>query len=421
MSNTHFDPADLDLYCQDPGSASAFLGTALAPYLLTEAARREAGVAPPLLSDRSGSCTALLVWRTASPKVLRPSFILPLTWHRDRKDSARLPRGLGPVADGVRRALDLPDWGLDLAPELDGVDLSGLAVDADSTWASLAAGLIVASEGGVPRSNVFATGSWTGRGIEAIDQLEAKIGAVRDWSEAHEREAKIFVPAANAIAALELKGGSVEVAYYPPADSEPKSSLKQHLADLEVPPSRETEHLDRRIAFFNRDRRPWKVHLDYYIDHLAKDIAVGLREDVSADPPVARLALAVGLRADLATLLIETLRPREALLLVTKDSHKYVERIKEATGRADLPVVLFDMQHYDAVVCELRDWLSAARSSGTDAVDITGGTGAMTACLLAAAWQTGSRVLYLTHNWEQGRNQAGEEMLVPLRLEARSR
>lgn len=426
--------------CRTPESARCVLGQPLARYLLRPEKRQAAGLQPPHLPVGRGALTALLVLERPRTQerasddpwpCLAAGFGLPLVWRQERADSARLPRGLIGVAGEVRRVLGYEGWGLDLSEELAGYDLSALEFEVPSLWAPLAAALELAVNGGQPDPRVFASGRWTDRGMASVGGIEIKLAVARDLAQGG--EATVFLPAQSYEQAREWAGAGVDIVAYDVSETDPKKAMAAHLARLDVPPQRGASPIEDRLAYANRrhivldrdNRQP------YYIEQLVADLAQRVAERAAGDGLIPdagldRLILVLSLSHELCRLMLLALRPRHALVLYTKDTERFRDGIEnsaaaigeDGNGRSSAGTRL-DFLDTSAVEEErcLRDcerWLTAASDHAARAVDVTGGNKIMSLLLSTVARATGTRVLYLEHDYRYGKPQYGTERIRSL-------
>lgn len=175
----------------------------LARWWLTEEALRSAAdelesdwyTQRPPLPTQPGGCWMIVVNQDRSTQpLLRESFLLPLLWRRDLPHGRELPPEVRRLADNVLAALqDQPGvkdhrWGLTLAAEESNPpDLSQLcfgsesgappeADPAESGFAPLAAGLLMAVADLPSSPHVWATGGWNPQsGFETVGGLPQKL------------------------------------------------------------------------------------------------------------------------------------------------------------------------------------------------------------------------------------------------------
>ena len=397
-----------------PTDVIGYLTSNLARFLLAPGTRQQEGLGPPNLPENSGDANVILVWnpRLALSPMIAPSFVLPLTWVESYNDCARLPKGVGTVADQVREALGIRDWGLALSPALDGVDLRNLEFNCGSIWAPLAAALLVAKSGGEPKPQVLSTGAWSGRGIEKISDIPLKVAAVEATFPANANIKPIlFVPKLNESEALACASNRLTILAYPMGQVA-LTSLRKHLAELEAPPQTGAL-IGRRIEYVNREYLPYPKRQEYYNSHLIDSIADRVRESAPAPlRAVSRLVIGLGKQPELPLMLLKAIRPAEVLVLHTEDTSEHLpaldNQLKSWGGRLfSRPISLRD---FKGAVQWTTDWLEEAGELEA-VVDITAGNKIMTACVVLAAKSSGARRAYLSHDYDHGTQVFGSEQL----------
>lgn len=137
----------------------------------------------PQLPATHGACWVIFAADRPFPlPSMRPAFVLPLRWQQGQEHSPRLPKALTQLGETVVRACaehvgnDGRHWGLQPAEILGELDLSEMPMECRSGWASLAAGLLVAAQGGTPDPEVWATAGWDdSAGFMPVDLLKPKL------------------------------------------------------------------------------------------------------------------------------------------------------------------------------------------------------------------------------------------------------
>lgn len=278
---------------------------------------------PPVL--RRGEVGILLVtaWADRLP-LLRPAFVLPVVWRSGGRHSIRLPTGLGAFADDVLHDVGAAGLSLHLADWLEagGADLSGLEFSLDSAWAALAAGAIVAREGGITVPEVFVSAAWrrersSRRGsIRGVDGIAAKLAAAEACG------GRIMLLPTEHRDAVELlaadaPGRSLEICYLPNTTETPHMALAEVLRAIEATPMREAgATFDQRCGYFARlapDRQN-----TYYCEQLLDDIVVNLSPALRDDPQLAAIdgvVVIASLNWSLACLVVGLFDPDRVLLL----------------------------------------------------------------------------------------------------------
>lgn len=399
---------ELGRWCRSAGVARSWLGP-LAPWLM----QPEHRLVQPQLLDRVGAVHLLLVARRPdeTQAVLAPGFVLPCLWCAGGLEPSRLPQKLVALSRRVAELAKVPGFTLQLDPRLEPMDLGGLEVEVESCFAPLYAALVLASLGAQPAPGVFATGQeLDGSTLGAVQGIEAKLGAVHAL---RLERAVVFVPAGNLQRAREVVrqlDASIDVRPYPVSEPSLARTMAPHLAQLDVPPQRLPDNLQVRLDWANRDYRLFlPERTDFYLEHLVHDLAARLAEDPCvARWPVRSLALAVSFNWSLVVLLVHALRPQRLLLLHSPETERHQASIERAIS--GVPSVL---QHVEVVepgessALELLEpWLA---EQGRSAVEVTGGTKAMSVLLTVAAQRSGAELLYLRHEVRNGRFLFGTE------------
>ena len=353
----------------------------------------------PRLGLCVGGCSAVL---TLDDRLrggcLAEAFLLPVRWRQGQKNSRRLPLGLGAVALEVRAMLGHEEWGLGLDPGIDYADFSELPCEFASAWMPLAAGLEVAVNGGAAQPTVFASGRWiVGQGPAEVDRVEEKITAIDAAVPTRERVV-VFVPEGNRAEARRSAPNRVDVRAYPTDRLDLRACLAAHLATLHVPPGRET-NLNERLAYANQDYvRTSERRAQYYLTHLVDDLAERLRPDLISPAPL-RVAFAIGTGpAPLANLLVRAVRGARVGIIRSVEAEEAFQALLEQGGSVcQIEPFEYSPSKEERLVEALADWLSREPREECRAVEITGGTKAMSAVLIAAAQRTRANILYMRH------------------------
>jgi len=395
------------------------LGNRLSSFLLERSATDRLGLSPKLPTG-PGAAWAIFVWRREFQNLAR-SFLLPLRWKKGISDLERLPQDLSKVADGIREKLNQQSWGLCLG---DGVndDLSALDFEAESSWAPLAAALLVAAYGGRPDHTVFSTGAWRqdGGGVRAVEDVELKLGAVAEYVKraAPGKKGTLFVPAGNYEKAdheARKNDLPVEVISYPAAEADAHRVLAEHAAMLDVPPPAKAP-LDEKLHWANRRHivAEGRRRVGYYWDNLVEPLGGRLPLPDGLAAGECLLALLVGYSAELCAMLLAATRPAEALLVHTGETEARAARVQRVARRLGVDVGLMPYRAPEDLVEELAGWLG--RDARRAWVDVTGGTKEMSLAAAASARRAGARVCYLAHEMESEhrRQLYGTERLVEL-------
>ncbi len=429
-----------------PRATKTLLGSPLAVRWM--AAEYLGGLKRPSPPSSVGEMLGLFVLPAKSPLTenahLARGFGLPLVWREGEGDCGLLPAGLGRVAGTVREVLNqmrLPDdapgkLGLGLSAVLKDYDLTQLQFDAPSLGVPLLAAAVLTAQRAAPRSLVFATGElrrepgWQKGLCEVmpVSGIMPKAHAVAELVAG--RECFFFVPAANLAEAREASASlpNIQVKAIQADRGTVATLLDDLLFRLDVPPGL-SQPLAVRTAYANRDyvRRRFDERRDYYLANLVEALSRQVREKCSGavDPAPQRLALALSRSYEVAVLAILTLRPAEVLLLHTAETKEtcknvvawFAEREPQGFQAPEIASSLIRLRREDARLDDCARWLAA--SEAVSGVEITGGTTAMSAILVRAAQQVGSRIFYFDHDFNGG-PMVGTESLRVLEWLARS-
>jgi len=319
------------------------------------------------------------------------------------------------MADRVVKALRHPGWGLVLQKEVSYADLSGLNCDVDSAWAPLASSLEVTAQGGRIDPHLFATGCWDGY-MAPVAGVAAKVHALTRSIPA-EVNATIFVPGENVDEARTASDGRLRIRSYKRTHSQGASEdtvvcMHEHLALLEVPPMAGSA-LEERLAYSNRAyllRSPKRDQ--YYRSHLLPDLAERVRKALVVRPT--RVAFSMGKTSVLPSLLLRALSPCQARVLVTSQTAESFASLEKEISDCQMEALAYSTECEVTLVEEIARWLSGPEQSGGGAVEITGGTKAMTAVLIAAAQRAQASIYYLRHETIRRAPKYGTERLTSL-------
>jgi hypothetical protein len=263
--------------------------------------------------------------------LLRRAMLLPLIWKPGFDHSSRLPMHLREVASQVVAVLaeeEVPGlvaarWGLHLAIE-DDLDLSAITLRCESAWASLAAGLIVAAEGGRPDTDVWATGEWspTPRQFSPVDGLEAKLALATEY-----RAGKFFVPPMQLEDARKATSGTGP--QLASLDAEKRTLyhvVEPYVTALfrwpEVPAASDEAALQTCIRYYLHQPPQAESTLRFYRSHLLRGVADHCRRQVEKKWPNCKpthLVTVVSTSPELAALSAAALGVKHRLFLHTDD------------------------------------------------------------------------------------------------------
>jgi hypothetical protein len=439
-------PARAWFYVQQLGQA--FARWAFHPALLEQAAKylqdhagpasAEALCQRPQLPEASGCCwVAFVITPTGSYPSLRSACVLPLRWRLGTSHSSALPQTLVDLADEVYQRLRQEasggspyhqEWGLHLAPGtgLETYDFSLLqSITCHSGFASLAAGLVVAAEGGMSRSKVWASASWNeDLGFDRVDGLAAKLQLAADWGATDFFVARSQVDEARAATSQQhltlAIHGLVDV---PPAGSRErapapvKSALKPYLERLETPPTADASPQQRTAYYLRVRQHDSEAARQYYRRFLLSDIAERCRALLPDDfTPPAVLVTVLSHSPELVSLATSVIRPRLCIVLYTPTLQEHltaeIRWIQESLAIDVTPMEVAEdpTVWFDQLSAMLRARLADA-PPGPVFIDLTPGLKYMTAGLTLAA-RSGDRLLYLIHEYKDGPVPLTEQPLV---------
>ena len=384
------------------------IGRHFASYVLSETVLKQQNLPHPTYPERPGIACCLLTWdipsvRTDGTSMFKPCFIMPFQWKKRPDHSRKLPQGVIDAADNVLSAVTpSTGWKLHLPDELDCQDMSALNVSAHSIQASLMAACILADEGGKPQSRVMSTGKWTPSGMAKVDKIKQKALAARQLAKraTSDKPVCLFVPYQNFDSVKMLNSDTLKIKFYPVEERNCRYAMREHLKLLDTPPDDKSDYQDR-IDYANRfwiasDRNLRRV---FYLSHLVNDLAIRIRKTYLKDE-YTRVIISLSKSYETAHLLLTVFSEARVLVLFTEETHKYVDSLRNAFSNAEfLPIRL---SAEELVLDKCIHWLQAESNCAKRAVEITGGTKAVTAALIFTAQQTNSSVYYLDHDWQSG-------------------
>jgi hypothetical protein len=388
----------------------SYLG-GLAPWVMAEP-----GAVPPL-PEEPGACNVLCEFENAPPG-LAGGVILPLCWVRASCAHPGLPVALNRLAARVKaacRGVFGGEAGLiggfHLAPsrqlDLEWLDISSWPLkQVESAWVTLVGGLYTAVIQGKPNAQVLASGAWVkGRGLEAVQGLEAKVSAIgRLCGKSSCREIALYVPHANqqdAQRAVDGFGLCVTVKALEQKKASLAEALAEYLLAVDVPPGDfqgDLRYAQRLAKVFGERVKP-----DFYAKRLARGLAERLRSNLpkGVARPEAMALVFSGENSTLTCLLNHVVRPLKNdryLVFHTLDKGKAVGAVRRRYGlKASKAPIREDGADIGR---QLERWAAGLRRRNRRirlAVEITGGTKPMSVHLAWAAERLGMDILYLNH------------------------
>ena len=172
-----------------------------------------------------------------------------------------------------------------------------------------------------------------------------------------------------------------------------------------------TAPFEARCGYVNRAYLSRSTSQRYYLDCLLDDIALRVRAGMAGMQPVERVALALSKSWHLAVMLIRALEPEHVLLVMSADARELYSKCRgrfPESLRGRIEPMSWDRRDFASLARDMSSWLGRTEHSARAMVEITGGTTAMSACLLLAAQSAGAHVAYLEHEWN-GRPLVGTE------------
>jgi len=294
-------------------------------------------------------------------------------------------------------------------------DLSQLDWSFESAWAPLAAGLLMATWGTNPKKDVWATGGYKAAdgGMVAVDHLAEKAEAA--WRLGAR---VLFVPrgqrddAQKAVSDRRLSdpatGQALQIGELGKDSSRPSQTLKEYLAQLELPPDREAPKGVRagyfmRVPDFNQAQ-------DYYRRFILPDV---LKDNLPLMEPVQgnSLVTLVSKSLPLVELAIGLVRPASCLLLHNKELAEEARKLSDTIRSEDYPCKFrlmtrqFDGEDYQALLEEFKGLIAeflGEASSGDLVADLTAGQRVMNLALYDAV-PPGSYIVCCQAEQHQGR------------------
>lgn len=397
-------------------------------------AARDAWRRPPRVPADHGSCWVIFAANLQGLlPLLQPAFVLPLRWVEGRPHSAKLPAAVGRLAERVAEVfaednrMSGRQWGLELGDDLAGADLSEMPLECDSGWAALAAGLLVAAEGGTPDPRVWATGSWDDRGgIRQVELLEQKLNLARASG-----VTAFFVPASQGDEAARWASG-IEIGRLRTAERDPRRALVELTLRLETPPpppigSEDVAGLERCIAYYLKRPRGELRTTQFYWTHLLPPVTQRCRSQVLAeygDCQPSRMVTIVSGSPELVLLAARALDVKRCLLLYTPhdadarrdqtQAMQMVQGLLEADGRDCLPAAFEDSRSLESQIPEAVRRFGAGQPPEALVLDLTPGNKWMT-WVADRAMPAGSWRLYIRNDTltaPDRRPRPGSEQLI---------
>lgn len=365
----------------------------------------------PTLPIGSGACWVLFTQQDFP--LLRPAFVLPLQWRPDQPHSRQLPPSLTELAEQVLDAAGLQGFGLYGSREagIDDCDLSGLSsIDCSSAWVPLFGGLVMAAEGGLPDTGVWASGRWSAtEGVQPIGQIEPKLEAAVEWGakrfflpDSQREHAEQWLAQRNTglgVDVLEERHGN-DAKYTYTA----RGALRTYLADFGAPPDPAAPREARKKYYLlQTDAERQRA---YYRRCLLEDVADDCRRHLESEghlPQPTHMVTVLSTSPELVELTVQVFRPSRVLVLYTVQTHKHLDDARSAIEQ-QLPgceVLPEPFEVGDAMVPQMRTAVTTfTRGVKPDNIlyDLLPGTKEMTLTLALELSRPGVWLYYLRHS-----------------------
>jgi hypothetical protein len=379
----------------------------------------------PQLPTSAGSCWIVFAQDECMPwPALREAFLLPLQWQERSADSPRLPPKLRQLARSAAQTVHHPDWGLHLHPDV-GLEQLCLAelddlLHVQSGWASVACGLLLATEGGTPQATVWASGGWDPNGgIKEVGHLPAKLRLAAEWG-----ASEFFLPQFQLEAARSSLGAKAGLKLCPlhTGQCDPRQALAEYLAHLDAPPPppQPEDHaaFKRCARYYLRQPPHDSGSATYYRQALLPAIVSNLRQGMLSRYPdwhPTHLVTIVSGNDVLVELMARVLDVSHVLLLHTPDT-PMTERAEQVASRlvqAGIACRTHPIRKQEGVLADVQHafrYLADVPVSQL-AIDLTPGTKLMTYALSRAAPEA-SWLVYLESRYQDNRPLPGSETLL---------
>ncbi|MER3414889.1 MAG: hypothetical protein C4297_01575 [Gemmataceae bacterium] len=382
-----------------------------------------------------GSCW--IVFALKSPQEypsLRPAFLLPLCWQRDRPHDHRLPPNLRALADNVmadlRREGEInaaQKWGLWLHPHFvindSEPDFSNFdnKVSFNSGWGALFGGLYLANKGQRPNEKVWISAAYDPRrGIVAVGHVREKLELASEYD-----IKKFFLPRENVNEQNDAAGVHL-VPLAQEVNKSPLACLGDYLRahDVEPPTPQTEDDFKRYCEWYNRQHfTDHSEALARYLQNILPWVADKQRRHIRKSWPNCKpqtLVTVLSGSPELVALTAKTLEAKKLIVLCDRDLAARVQnqwnRVKAYLQQAGFSL---DEKEFEIVSLEscfdrvrnLLPWSELAEDGL--AVDLTPGTKIHSLALDRAAPPTAWRIYVQTEMQQpQRRPSAGSEQFI---------
>lgn len=379
-----------------------------------------AGAHLPLPDMQVGSCRILAVRERLppEPRLLAKCLVFPLQWSFGTSHSQGLPRPLVCLAERVRDELEITTpWGLQPAFPLRDINLSQWTdFKPDSGWASLAASLILASQGIRPRPEVWASAAYQrGECIVRVAGIEEKIAAARRFGAQH-----VFLPIENrpdAAGWTTRTTGMLALHYLPFGASRPRDCLRPYLDLLGQPPTAD-DSFETRSNFYVLLSNPAQAR-QYYLDVILDEAVTRLTPEFErqANGRYDTLITVVSHSDELARLAARIVGPSKCLLLhdVGRDQSAGEIRRDLAHHGIDARIAAFNDEPIQSLRIQFERAILENAPGDRVVVDLTPGKKKMSVALAEIALSRGFDCLYVDHREQYAGRARPDSLTVELR------
>lgn len=379
------------------------------------------------LPSEVGSCWIVLAQESSGQfPILCDAMLLPLKWTRGCRHSNALPASLRGLADRVVESLSgdrefaregQQRWRLELNQRVlgSGYSLSGLnTFRFESGFASLAAGLLLAVEGGRPDCRVWASAVWADGSLGPVDHVGAKLDYARELGARAVFLPSLEDPAVHTWLTASRQSPDVRVFSLSREGSSAatvRAWLKDYSRELGMEPDRNDPMPVRCQHYFRLTSKQEKR--EYYCRAFLDDLAANGRgrwNPSSPSPTIKCLVTIVSRNPELVLLAAKLLEADQCLPLFfdgDKEIKGHVEWLTEKFKQLCPGIHLHPPKPIDAAKESLMTgalasavWshIDTTTSPSEVCFDLTPGTKLMTVAMALAA-KPQSWLLYLSHRF----------------------
>ncbi len=372
--------------------------------------------------QEAGGC-CLLFANNHAPSLLRSAFVLPLRWRRGIKFSPTLPPAVIDLGRRVlnmlfeQKLIDSINWGLDWSSEIGEARFPPIPLEAESGWASLVAGLLVATEGGHVNPAVWASAAWRD-GIVEVDRLDAKLALAKEFAVTHFFVPRNQLPEADTM--IRRLDASIQLGELDQAKSKPREALKTYLQSLKVRPTIH-DPIEQRTAYYLSNDLDHEAARTFYRDVLMHEIITRCRLRLPPKvpaPPEALITIASN-NPELVLLGIEVFQPRRCLVLYTADLAADTFAVREAARENSVRCEVIEQPFADLahlrreMLPTIRDFIRPLPSHGV-IYDLTPGPKDVSFTWMLELASPDSWLYYLRHSIDPGSRRPDPLSLAPV-------